>query len=506
MGELCPHSLGASCERATCGVVRMTERAAQDTLEDSFRNAFRAAAQPTDHLFVALEASRPLAGSTRHLLRNIDEVVIGRGSSRTWQRVSQQGARQLLLRIPDARMSLVHARLRQVDASWELIDCGSTNGSWLEGRRVERVALADGALFELGHTFLMLRSGLYAAADTPGDLDGSKLDVADPAFATMLPRLAREFADLGRIAQSRVSVLLLGETGAGKEWLARAVHALSARRGAFVAVNCAALPASLLEAQLFGHVKGAFSGADRSQIGLVRAAHEGTLFLDEIADLPLASQAALLRALQEHEVTPVGCARPIAVDLRVVSATHATLEERVATGQFRADLFARLDGFRFVAQPLRERREDFGLLVARVLRDPALRELPPEALTLHPDLARALLEYNWPRNIRELRQDLIAAAVLAAGDKIQLSHVHKSLAPVAAGPAVGQVEPHVTEPELSDPADGLLREQLKERLLECDGNLSEVARRMGKARTQVQRWMRRFALDRQRFRQSGSRH
>jgi transcriptional regulator with AAA-type ATPase domain len=478
----------------------MAERFAQDTLEDSFRSARLADAQPTDHLFIALEASRPHAGSTRLVLRNIDEIVIGRGPNRAWRRVNDHGTRQLLLSVPDARMSLEHARLRRSGSSWELTDCGSTNGSWRAGRRIERATLADGMLFELGHTFFVFRSGLMVTADA-GDLDGAKLDVADPAFATMLPRLAHDFGDLARIASARISVLLLGETGAGKEWLARAVHALSKRRGAFVAVNCAALPTALLEAQMFGHVKGAFSGADRNQLGFVRAADGGPLFLDEIADLPLVSQAALLRVLQEQEVTPLGSTRPIAVDLRVVSATHATIEQRVADGSFRADLFARLDGYRFVAQPLRERREDFGLLVACVLADPALRELKPEALALHPELARALLEYDWPRNIRELRQDLIAAAVLAEGDRIDLSHVHKSL---SLGPsAAAQTQP--SDSDANDPAELGLREELKAQLLECDGNLSEVARRMGKARTQVQRWMRRFALDRARYRQPVSR-
>lgn len=479
----------------------MAERLAQDTLEDSLRSAKVADAQPTDHLFIALEAARPHSGSARLVLRNIDEVRIGRGPTRCWQRVNRDGARQLLVHVPDSRMSLEHARLRRKGQSWELVDCQSTNGSWHAGERIGSAVLTEGMLFELGHTFFVFRSGLRVTVDELGDLDASGLNAADPAFATVLPDLARAFGDLARIASARVSVLLLGETGAGKEWLARAVHASSKRRGEFVAVNCAALPAALLEAHLFGHEKGAFSGADRSRLGFVRAAHEGTLFLDEIADLPLESQAALLRVLQEHEVTPLGSTRPIPVDVRVVSATHASLEQRVAQGRFRADLFARLDGYRFGAPPLRARREDFGSLIASLLADPELRELRQAGFSLHPNLARALFEYDWPRNIRELRQDLIAAAVLARGDRIELSHVHKSLAR-----ATSSLEPVAeAESEFDDPSERELREQLKAELLVCDGNLSEVARRMGKARTQVQRWMRRFELDRSRFRQSSSR-
>src|SRR5262249_24796529 len=155
-----------------------------------------------------------------------------------------------------------------------------------------------------------------------------------------------QLAALARIASMPIPVLLLGESGTGKEVLARAVHTLSGRSGAFVAVNCGGLSASLIESQLFGHVKGSFTGAGRDEPGLVRAADRGTLFLDEIGDLPLAAQAALLRVLQEREVVPVGGARPVAVDLRVVAATHRPLEKMAAKGDFRADLLARLSGYR----------------------------------------------------------------------------------------------------------------------------------------------------------------
>lgn len=478
------------------------ERVGHDTLEDSLRGGSAPAAELTDQLFVALESSRPLAGSSRHSLRNVDEVCIGRGPSRSWQRVEAGGLRRLLLQVPDPRMSVTHARLRRIPpATWELVDCGSRNGSWLSGARVESALLADRTLFELGHTFFSVRS-LLTPARTLGDLDGTQLQPIDPAFATLVPELSESYADLARIARSRVSVLLLGETGAGKEWLARAVHAVSGRSGEFVGVNCAALPASLLEAQLFGHVKGAFSGADKNQLGLVRAAHEGTLFLDEIADLPLPSQAALLRVLQEREVTPIGSTRAIPVDLRVVAATHAAIERRVEQGSFRADLFARLDGFRFTAPALRERREDFGLLVARVLSDPALRELGP--LRLHPELSRLLLEYDWPRNIRELRQDLVAAAVLAGSEPIAPSHMRKSLVADREPAPLDSADPNTSRAvatlDPDDPFERELRTRLESTLEACDGNLSEVARRMGKARTQIQRWMKRFALDRRRYR------
>jgi len=482
----------------------MTERVSLDTLEDSYRSAARLDSEPSDHLFITIEASRPLAGSTRHTLRNIDEVVIGRGPRRLWQRVESNGVRQLVLQVPDPRMSGTHARLRRTaPATWELTDCESTNGTWLGGQRVGTVQLRDRQTFELGHTFFTLRVALPTRAHTLGDVDAEQLRAVDPAFATLLPELAHEFSDLARIARSLLAVHLLGETGAGKEWLARAVHVASGRKGEFVGVNCAALPVTLIEAQLFGHVKGAFSGADRNQLGLVRAAHEGTLFLDEIADLPLGSQATLLRVLQEHEVTPVGGTRPIPVDLRVVSATHASLEQRVEEGTFRADLFARLDGFRFTAPALRDRREDFGLIVARVLRDGSRGE--HGAIALHPELVRSLLAYHWPRNIRELRQDLLAAAVLACGETIGLAHLRKPLTGAAPAAKVQDgfellASTQREEPSWIDADEAPSRMQLEAHLFECNGNLSEVARRMGKARTQIQRWMRRFALDRRSYR------
>src|SRR5262249_27731601 len=171
-----------------------------------------------------------------------------------------------------------------------------------------------------------------------------------------------------------LSVLLFGETGTGKEVLAGAIHRTSARTGAFVAANCGALPAALVESQLFGHVRGAFTGAVRDGPGFVRAADRGTLFLDEIGDLAPPAQAALLRVLEEYEVVPVGTTRAVHVDVRVIAATHRPLDQMAERGEFRQDLYARLAGFVQRIPPLRERREDLGLLVGGVLgRNPPRR-------------------------------------------------------------------------------------------------------------------------------------
>jgi DNA-binding NtrC family response regulator len=309
-----------------------------------------------------------------------------------------------------------------------------------------------------------------------------------PAMATLVPELAADNRQLAAVAQSKVPVLLRGESGTGKELLARAVHELSERRGAFIAVNCGGLPDSLLESELFGHRKGAFSGATEDRPGLVRAADRGTLFLDEIGDLPQGSQATLLRMLQEGEVRSVGAIQPVRVDVRVVSATHRDLDMLVEKGLFRADLLARLDGFRVELPPLRERRADLGHLISRLLA-----RLAPEragAVTLEPDVARALIAHPFPLNVRELEQALGAALALARNGRIELSFLPER---VRRSELTSDPSERVT-----DAADPSLRAELV-RLLELhDGNISAVARAMGKDRTQIRRWIRRFGLARER--------
>src|SRR5262249_17642380 len=228
-------------------------------------------------------------------------------------------------------------------------------------RGSEAVYVGNGDLLQLGHTFFRFREDLpvtgAAILDARDLPDSGSLS---PAFALVVERAAA-------VAPTRVPVLLRGETGTGKEVLAQLIHGLSGRAGPFVAVNSGAIPAELVESELFGHRKGAFSGALADHLGLVRTSDAGTLFLDEIGDLPLEAQPALLRVIQEREVTPVGAARPTAVDLRVIAATHRDLETLVAEGRFRQDLLARLDGVALDLPALRDRREDVPLLVARLL-------------------------------------------------------------------------------------------------------------------------------------------
>src|SRR5207244_2806515 len=185
------------------------------------------------------------------------------------------------------------------------------------GQTCSRAVLKDGDLLELGHTIFLFRESVPRSSDEVPDLDTNRLHPPAPGLATLAPKLAAEVSRLGTIARSIVPVVIHGDPGSGKELAARAIHLLSGRSGSFVAVNCGGIAKTLVETEMFGYRKGAFSGADEDRPGLMRTAEKGTLFLDEIADLPAAAQAALLRALQEQEVMPVGGTRPVKVDVRV---------------------------------------------------------------------------------------------------------------------------------------------------------------------------------------------
>jgi len=400
-------------------------------------------------------------------------------------RDEEEGATVMRITIPDLGVSSSHARLQKVLGRWIVEDAGSKNGTCVDGRRVASAPLADGALLELGHTFLLYREVIpsseaeFLAADA--------LSPAAQGLATLSPPLAREFDRLAIAARSRIPIVVHGETGTGKEVIASAIHQLSRRPGPFVAVNCGALPAHLVESELFGYRKGAFSGAAEDRPGLLRSSHTGTLLLDEIGDLPLSAQSALLRVLQEEEVVAVGSTRPVKVDLRVVAATHRDVDALVAGQVFRADLLARLDGLRLSLPPLRERREDLGLLIGALLRKLARGT----DVTFTADAVRALLLCPWPLNVRELEKCLAGALVLARGGAIGIEHlperVRSVLAPAAPTTPAPRRSREEKERDRHDDLVTLLRNY--------DGNVTAVARAMGKARSQVQRWLRELHID-----------
>ena len=468
-------------------------------------------------LFVMLECDRPLAGGARYDLDGVDEVLVGRGPVRTAVREVHEGTRRLVLRLPGPALSVRHARLRRVGGGWRLEDVGSTNGSYLNGERVDSGVLEEGDVIEVGRTFLAIRTYELGSGAGSGDLDSNDLAAAanSDGFSTLDPSLARRLIELERIAASPVTLMLCGETGTGKEVLARSVHSLSGRRGPFVAVNCGALTRTLAESQLFGHVRGAFSGAVADTPGFFRAANGGTLLLDEVADLEPAVQVSLLRVLQEREVVPVGAVRPHPVDVRVVAASPGSLSDLVTRGQFRADLWARLGGFVYVTPPLRDRRVDMGLLIAALLT--RLGTTASENLRLSADAGLAILRHPWPMNIRSLGQFLARSRVLSNHGLIDLACAQfpegvdgLTVLPASAKGQGGQRVDGPHAAPLVEPApragDGLtaqdlaLKSELERDLAALRGNVAELARQRGTARMQVYRWLNRLGLDANAFR------
>jgi transcriptional regulator with AAA-type ATPase domain len=433
------------------------------------------AAPTVPQLIISLHCDRPMTPPSRHVLEGVDEVVFGRGEA-----LVERTGRRLTIRIPDPRMSSDHGRLVRDRQAWLLDDPRSKNGVVVNGAPTRRQVLGDGDVLELGHTFCLFRVG--AAAPGPADVAADTLAEPAPELATFAGELAEAFARLGRVAATDVPILISGETGTGKELIARAIHAASRRTGAFIAVNCGALPETLLEGELFGARRGAYSGATADRPGLVRGADRGTLFLDEIGELRATSQAAFLRVLQEREVLPLGDTHPVKVDVRVVAATNRTLEDMVAGGAFREDLFARLSGYAFLVPALRQRREDLGLLVRALLA----RRPGGEQATFTVAAARLLHAYDWPHNIRELEQALASAIPLAVGRPIDVADLPEA---IRRGPT--RRTPVIAVPE----DDDALRAHLVGLLEAHAGNVAAVARAVGKERMQVHRWAKRLGLD-----------
>jgi formate hydrogenlyase transcriptional activator len=263
-----------------------------------------------------------------------------------------------------------------------------------------------------------------------------------------------------QVARTDSSVLILGETGTGKELVARAIHQLSPRRDhLLVAVNCAALAPGVLASELFGHEPGAFTGAVRRRPGRFELAHEGTLFLDEVGELPAETQVMLLRALQERTIERVGGSEPIAVDVRVIAATHRDLSAAMNQGRFRADLFFRLNVFPIHVPPLRERREDIPDLVRHFLQAFA-RRLGKPVTGVSPDTVRLLTAYHWPGNVRELENIIERAMIGTAGDTLQVDP--RWLQPALEAPAVRETPSGLAELE---------RRAIVEALERCHGRI-----------------------------------
>ena len=304
------------------------------------------------------------------------------------------------------------------------------------------------------------------------------------------PPMQRLFELIDNVARSEAPVLIHGPSGTGKELAARAVHDAGPRKERpFIKVNCAALNENLLESELFGHVKGAYTGADRSRVGRFQAAHGGTIFLDEIGDIPPATQVKLLRVLEEKEIERVGDHQPIAVDVRILSATNKDLERSVADGRFREDLYFRINVFPLTMPPLLERMEDVPLLVQSFIQQNNQRS-GKTIEGLSPEAMEAILQYNWPGNVRELRNAVEYAFVLCPGGWIGPEHLPQRI-----------IRGHTKHPpsavEEGTPYSST-RDALLEALRQTGGNQSEAARLLGVSRVTVWKRIKKFGIDRNR--------
>lgn len=295
------------------------------------------------------------------------------------------------------------------------------------------------------------------------------------------------FELIENVSQTNAPVMISGDSGTGKELVARAIHEAGPRKDKpFVKVNCAALNDNLLESELFGHVKGAFTGADRNRIGRFEAAHEGTIFLDEIGDIPAATQIKLLRVLEEKRIERVGDIKTISVDVRIVTATNKNLEELVKKEAFREDLFFRINVFPLYCPSLEARSEDIPVIVQHFIRQ-NLRHSTKKILGVTPKAMDALTSYHWPGNVRELRNAIDYAFVLCPGGGIGEEHLPHKITATAA------CVPQKTLPDNLNPDD---RENLLEVLRDCGWNQSEAARKLGVSRVTIWKRIRKYDIRR----------
>jgi DNA-binding NtrC family response regulator len=397
----------------------------------------------------------PDAGRAAEIPRDGAPVVVGSGAP-------------CALVLNDDRVSHRHMEVRRDGGRYLVRDLDSTNGTLFEGSLLGEARVGVGATFKLGRSFVRIQPEPQPLEVAPsqarrfGELLGESLAMREV------------FAVLELAAASEVTVLLEGETGTGKELAARAIHDASARRRRpFVAIDCGALPENLLESELFGHVRGAFTGAAQTRQGAFARADGGTVFLDELGAVPANVQARLLRVIEERKVRPVGADEERPVDVRVVAASLMDLSARVADGTFRPDLFYRLSVVRVSLPPLRARREDIGPIVSELLRR---RGVEPGKIA-GGNLDR-LMAHGWPGNVRELRNVIDRAVALSPGAR-SFSDLRLSVAPSALeDPLAIRADLPYAEAKQALLAAFELR-YLRDVLARCEGNLSAASRESG---------------------------
>jgi DNA-binding NtrC family response regulator len=399
-------------------------------------------------------------------------------------RIGSQEGNDLVL--TDDTVSRRHAEIDHTPHGVVLRDLGSTNGTWVGDVRVREVYLGAQRTFRVGQSTVA-----FTFVDEVVDI----VPLETTRFEGLVARsvaMREVFSVLERVAPTDLTVLVTGETGTGKELVSRALHQRSARRGGpFVVFDCGAVAKNLVESELFGHERGAFTGAVAPRPGVFEQADGGTLFLDELGELPIELQPTLLRVLEQREVRRVGDRRVRPVDVRVIAATNRTLADEVAAGRFRQDLFYRLAVVELELPPLRSRVEDLGLLVEHLL---GTAGFPHEVTGVTPEAMERLAAWDWPGNVRELRNTLLRALPFVDGPRIDVADLPDALRRAPADPA-REPEPALSLDEARDQAMlAFERQYLTDLLDRAGGDLDVAARAAGVDRKGLTKLLRRHGL------------
>lgn len=387
------------------------------------------------------------------------------------------------LSLKDGSVSGIHCEVVASPEGFLLRDLGSTNGIFMLGHRISELYLRPGSEFQVGNNLIR-----FEPLDNMVKIPLSRKDRFGSVLGRSIP-MREIFAVLERVSTSDLPVLLRGETGTGKELLAAGIHAYSFRKNhPYVVLDCGAVPADTIESTLFGHEKGAFTGAVDTRRGVFEEASGGTLFIDEVGELAVGLQPKLLRALEQQEIQRVGGVKPVKVDVRIVAATHRDLLAQVNRGQFREDLFYRLSVVEVRVPPLRDRPEDVPLLV-----DQFLKEEERKGMTLSKDAMLSLQSHSWPGNVRELRNVMERACRLAEGDVINADDLHldqriDDRLPLAVGGGLPYKE---AKARLLAQFE---RQYLAQLMKEHGGNLSAASREAGLARNHLRNLCRKYDI------------